>query len=152
MTLLARLCVLLASVTFAAALTACGGGGGSAATTGGTLPPSSSTPVPTPIPSPTPATLLLSATALNFLAPGTAYGQTFTASESGYNGTFSESDTCTTNGTGIVGIAFAAQTGPSASYTVTPISAGSCAIIITDASGQRKNVNIIVTTTGIQGQ
>lgn len=82
---------------------------------------------------------------LNFVAVGSPYAQTFTVSESGYNGSFAITSHC--DGTASV----AAGTQPN-SYIVTPLAVGACSIDATDANNTTATLNVQVTTTTVTGQ
>jgi hypothetical protein len=107
-------------------------------------PPPTSTPTPSPTPSPAPAPIGGSAAQLNFTVVGNS--QQFTVTENGYAGPLTAS-----NGTpscaGIATFSPAAGTGPSATFTVTAVGAGTCAIVVTDNHGGSVGVNVTVTTT-----
>jgi outer membrane lipoprotein SlyB len=77
----------------------------------------------------------------------TSAGQaaTFTASETGYGGTLTQSSNCA----GIATVTPASGTGPSASFTVTAVAAGICQVTVKDASNQVITVSVGVTTTSI---
>jgi len=105
-----------------------------------------STPPPSPSPSPTPAPLAVSPAGLSFTASGASYAQTFAASEPGYTGAFTETDTCNP-GTAIATVSAASGPGPTANFTVTPQSAGSCTITVHDTNGQTSTVTVGVTIT-----
>lgn len=93
--------------------------------------------------------IVLSPTVLNFVAAGSAYAQTFSASETNYSGTFTQSNTCNPNSGTIATISPASGTAP-VTFTVTPQSAGSCTVTIGDSSGQSTSLTIGVTTsTGV---
>jgi large repetitive protein len=85
---------------------------------------------------------------LSFDATGVAYNQTFTVSETGSTGAFTQTNTCGTGGSAFVTVTsgFAA---PSALVTVSPLNAGTCTITMHDSNGQTSNVAITVTTTSI---
>jgi hypothetical protein len=68
---------------------------------------------------------------------------TFTASEPGFSGTFTEFDTCA----GIVTITpSSSPTGPTATYNVTQIGGGTCTATILDGHGGSASENVISTT------
>lgn len=113
---------------------------------GGSVPSPTPTPSPTPSPTPTPAPLAVSSAALSFTASGASYAQTFAVSELGYTGAFTETDTCNP-GTAIATVSAASGPGPTANFTVTPQSAGSCAITVHDTNGQTSTVTVGVTIT-----
>ena len=101
------------------------------------------TPTATPAPTPTPASPIgITPYRLNFYGAGNAYSQTFNVSESGYSGTFTESDTC--NGT-IATLSPTSAGGPSAAFTVTPQGAGNCTLTIKDSNGNSAAVSVTVT-------
>src|ERR1700726_2154816 len=84
------------------------------ATPAPTAPPTP-TATPTPTPTPTPVPVVPAPTSLAFTALGASNAQNVSVSESGYGGTFSETDSCA----GIATIATASPT-----FTVTPIAVG----------------------------
>ncbi|MGC8485710.1 MAG: hypothetical protein ACP5O6_08775, partial [Candidatus Baltobacteraceae bacterium] len=65
--------------------------------------------------------------------------------ETGYTGTFTESDTCST----IATVTPSSGTGPSFTFTVTGVNAGTCTATFADTNGQQVTANIGVTTTGV---
>jgi CHASE2 domain-containing sensor protein len=65
-------------------------------------------------------------------------------SENGYAGVFAESDTCAS----IAKVTATSANGPSATFTVTGVSGGSCMLTFRDAAGQARTVSVTVTTTG----
>lgn len=87
-------------------------------------------------------------TSLTFLATGASYAQTLSVSQVNYAGAYGESDTCS----GIVAVAQTSNGGGTASYAVTPVSAGSCQITLTGGNNLHAIVGVSVTTTGITGQ
>jgi hypothetical protein len=72
--------------------------------------------------------------------------QQFTVTENSYTGPLTAA-----NGTpscaGIATFAPAAGTGPSATFTVTAVAAGTCTIVVSDNHGGSVGVNVTVTTT-----
>ncbi|HVS45493.1 MAG TPA: hypothetical protein VMS32_02395 [Verrucomicrobiae bacterium] len=68
--------------------------------------------------------------------------------EIGYTGAFTESDTCNPSGGTIATVAPSSGSGPSFTFTVTGVAAGTCAATFADSNGQRVTTNIGVTTTG----
>lgn len=132
---------------FALLVCGCSGPGGSA---GVSLP--APTPTPTPAPTATPARgpVAVSPGSLTFANTGNNCGptgttpcaQTFSASETGYAGTFTASSGNTSVATVIAG--------PGANvFTVTPVGAGNTTVTVTDATMQNATVMITVTTTPI---
>ena len=104
------------------------------------------TPVPTPVPTATPgSSIVITPSSLNFFAAGSAYNQTFNASESGYAGSFIETDTCNPGSGTIASVSTASASGPSATFTVTPQNAGSCTVTIKDSNGNSAGVTVGVT-------
>jgi hypothetical protein len=75
---------------------------------------------------------------------GAANAKAITVQETGYTGAFGEQDTCS----GIATVSSSNAKGPTASYTVTGVAAGSCSATFADASNQTASVNITVTTNG----
>jgi outer membrane biosynthesis protein TonB len=98
------------------------------------------TATPTPTPTPTPVPVVPAPTSLAFTALGASNAQNVSVSESGYGGTFSETDSCA----GIATIAAASPT-----FTVTPIAVGTCSITIFDISQRMVTVPVTVTTSGL---
>lgn len=79
---------------------------------------------------------------LNFYDVGAAFSQTFNVSESGYLGTFTETDNCNPGAGTIATVAPGSAGGPNATFTVTPQGAGSCTITITDSNSHSAAVSI----------
>ncbi len=121
----------------AAGLASCTGSTGTFFAVGGPTP--TSNPSASPSPGQTPQGPVVTApSSLTFTAAGSPNAANFGVSETGYSGSWTESDTCS-------GIATVASSGAN-TYTVTPVAAGSCIITITDAFSQKGTVNISVTT------
>jgi len=102
------------------------------------------TPTASPTPSPVPAPIGGSAASLNFTVVGNS--QQFTVTENNYTGPLNAangSPSCA----GIATFSPASGTGPSATFTVTAVGAGTCAIVVTDNHGGSVGVNVTVTTT-----
>ena len=139
-----RSVLAIAVVATATVIAGCGGGG-----TTTTTPAVSATATPTPAPTatPTPAPNVLSANPnpLNFTSlSGTGM---FTTTEALYTGAFTATSTGATSCTGIATFSPASGAGPNQAFTVTPVAAGTCTITVTDASGQKVNESVVVTTT-----
>jgi hypothetical protein len=81
---------------------------------------------------------------VNVDALGSAAAQAATVQETGYGGLFGELDTCT----GIATVATSNAHGPSATYTVTGVSAGNCSITFSDTFAQQQTISVVVTTSG----
>jgi hypothetical protein len=81
---------------------------------------------------------------INIIGLGGSFAQSTNISETNFTGNFGESDTCS----GIASVTTSNSSGPSATYTVTASSAGSCHAIFSDGFGQTLQVNIVVTTSG----
>ena len=64
----------------------------------------------------------------------------FTASESGYSGAFTATNTCS----GIATVTPSSASGPSAAFTVTPTANGTCTVTINDASNNSTSVNVTI--------
>ena len=107
-------------------------------------PTPTNTPTPSPTPSPAPAPIGGSAVSLNFTVVGNS--QQFTVTENSYTGPLNASDG-TPSCAGIATFSPASGSGPSATFTVTAVGAGTCAIVVTDNHGGSVGVNITVTTT-----
>ena len=69
---------------------------------------------------------------------------TVTASEKGYQGTFSESDDCS-------GIVSVVETGGS-TFTVTATADGLCTIMISDSGGNTQNIAVSIQSVILGGQ
>ncbi|HTD38707.1 MAG TPA: hypothetical protein VK669_14440 [Candidatus Limnocylindrales bacterium] len=81
---------------------------------------------------------------MNFTVVGNS--QQFTVTENGYTGPLNAangSPSCA----GIASFSPASGNGPSATFTVTAVGAGTCAIVVTDNHGGSVGVNVTVTTT-----
>jgi len=96
------------------------------------IPPPANPPVPAP-------------NALSFNATGAANKLTSTVTETGYNGTLTESDTCA----GIATVAASGATGPSVTYTITPTASGTCGVSVKDASNVSAGIAVVVSTSGV---
>ncbi|MDH2908891.1 MAG: hypothetical protein PXZ07_02115 [Candidatus Eremiobacteraeota bacterium] len=103
------------------------------------------TPVPTPTPTPTPNPLAVAPSSLALTGTGASNAQTLVVTETGYTGTFTESDTCST----IATVTPSSGAGPSFTFTVTGVNAGTCTATFADTNGQHVTANIGVTTTGV---
>ncbi len=79
---------------------------------------------------------------LNGMGAGNA--KTATINETGYAGTFTESDTCSSVAT----IALSSSVGPTSTVTVTGLSSGNCVATFTDGYGQQAKLNVAVTVSG----
>lgn len=131
----------LSSATISAALN-----GSIASVTPAVLTPQIATPTPSPTPSPTPTPALLAAPAtLNFTLPNTA--ASIAVSESGYTGTFSQTNTCNPGSGTIATLSPASASGPSAAFTVTSVNSGLCTVTFTDQNHQSATVTVNVTIT-----
>ena len=108
-------------------------------------PSASPSPTPTPTPTPTPAPMIVSPSTLNFTVANAS--SSINVSESGYNRTFSESDTCNPQAGTIATVTPASANGPSSAFTVTSIGAGQCTVTITDQNNQSAQVTVNVTIT-----
>ena len=86
-----------------------------------------------------------SPSSFNFLASGSRYASTLSASEAGYAGSF----TATSANTAIATVTAAASPN---TFTVTPVNAGSTTITVRDASGGYTNVPVTVSITGLKLQ
>ena len=106
-----------------------------------TVPPNP--PLPSPSPTPAPGAVALTKTSLSFTATGAANALSTTASQPNYAGTFTSS---TTNCNGIATIA---NTG--ATFTVTPVAAGTCTFTITGGASMTATLSVTVTTTTVGG-
>jgi hypothetical protein len=96
---------------------------------------------PSPAPTGSPGGIVLTPSSLAFLAAGTAYAQNFTVSESGYSGSF----TATSNNTAIATVASAGST----TFTVTPWTAGSTTVSVSDSKGHVAQLAVGVTISGV---
>jgi hypothetical protein len=126
-------CRLLAvCIVVAAATAACGGSSNDAF-------------IGAPSPSPSGVTLTASPSALSLDGTGATFAQTAQVQEPGYSGAFAETDTCS----GVATVTPNAGTGPSQTYTVTGVTAGTCAIRISDTNAQHATIAVTVTTAGV---
>ncbi len=81
-------------------------------------------------------------TSVSLVGLGSTYALQFVAGETGYTGVFTESDTCS----GIATVTTPSAKGPSATYTVTGVAAGTCTATIKDSFGQSVAEAMSVTT------
>lgn len=91
-------------------------------------------------------TVVLTPSSLTFDAAGSAYAQTVTASEQGYNGAFS-AGACTSGGAAIASVAPVAGSGTA--FTVTPQYGGSCTLAISDSLGNSARLPVSVTASTV---
>lgn len=127
------------STALAACVLACGCGGG-----GGGAAPAFVAPAPTPTPSPTPppgGPLAPSASSAAFSLAGQS--ATVTVTEPGYTGSVVADGTACTH---VATVAPAAANAP-ATFTITAIGSGACALAFADVFGQRTTVQVGVTVT-----
>jgi hypothetical protein len=76
---------------------------------------------------------------------GASFAQKIAVTETGYTGSFGETNTCS----GIATISPSTGTGPTAKFTVTGVAAGNCQATFADTNSQTAIVNINVSTNGI---
>jgi hypothetical protein len=152
----------IAAIAIASAAIFAGCGGGSSNTppfTSGTATPTATptpaptntptptptnTPTPSPTPSPVPAPIGATGTTVSLTAAGNT--AQFQVTESGYSGPFTVangSPSCT----GIATVSPSAGTGPSTTFTITAVAAGTCTIVVSDNHGGSVSVQVVVTTT-----
>jgi len=126
-------------------LAACGGGASSS------LPGSASTATPSvaPTASATPTAAPALSAAPPSLAISSAAAQDVTITETGYSGTFAESDTCNPFSGVVASVSVASSSAGKATYAVTPLGAGTCAVTATDTAGRATSVNVTVSTAAI---
>ena len=110
-------------------------------------PSPTATPHVTPSPSPTPVPGVLTAgpNPTDVFGLGASFSKPISVTETGYGGNFGEQDTCS----GVATVTTANAHGPTSTYTVTGVAAGSCAATFADTNSQNVNVNIVVTTNGV---
>lgn len=85
---------------------------------------------------------LLTATPSSLTLNGNTNG-TFTVSETGYTGSFTIGP-CQSGGQTVATAAPTTAAGPSATITVTPVTAGTCTLAVSDTNGQTTNVTVTV--------
>jgi hypothetical protein len=107
-------------------------------------PSPSPSPTQSPTPAPTPGVVVISSTSLSFTNVGATYAQTVTMSQTHYSGAF---QVTTANCSGIATVGSLTD----ASFTVTPVAAGSCTFTVTGTAGQSATLTIGVTTTSVTG-
>jgi hypothetical protein len=134
-------------VVACALLTACGGGGGSTYTPSGNGPSSGQTPSPTPTASPTPGPSPQASQSSVSFQSGSA--QSVSVTESGYTGAFTESDTCNPLTGAIAGVAAQSNANGAASYAITPLSAGTCSVTVSDSAGHATTISVSVASAAI---
>jgi hypothetical protein len=98
---------------------------------------------PTTPPTSPPNALVMSLGSVSFTVPGQVAN--FTASESGYTGTLTQTNNCA----GIATVSPASATGPSGGFTVTAVAAGTCQVTIKDSNNQSGTLGVTVTTTSV---
>lgn len=88
--------------------------------------------------------LSVSPASVSINGTGSTNAQNISVQETGYTGTFSQTNTCATMAT----ITPSGTNGSSASFTVTGNAVGTCSATFGDTNNQKITVNIAVTTTG----
>ena len=109
--------------------------------------PSSSpslSPSPTPTPTPPPPGVL-SVSPATVQLTGTGLSNAVLVQETGYSGTFSESDTCS----GIATLTSSGTTGPVAAFAVTANSVGACSATFSDAQGKQITIPVVVSVLNV---
>ena len=104
-------------------------------------PSSSSSPSVSPTPTPTPTAPppgVLSVSPATVQLTGTGLSNAILVQETGYSGTFSESDTCS----GIATLTSSSATGPAAAFAVTASGAGACSATFSDTQGQHITIPV----------
>ena len=134
------------ALTFVLVLAACGGG----SSTPAVVPPAGGAPSSSPASTPTPAGAPDASPASLAFTSGSA--QTLTITETGYGGSFTESDTCDPYSGAIAAVSTGAKSAGTAAYVVAPLAAGTCTITVTDASGHAAAVSVSVSTAAITVQ
>ena len=136
--------VIVLGVVFVT-LAGCGGSGGAAAPLGPLAPAGAGAAGATAV-SVQPAVL-------DFGNVGSSYAATFRATTSHPPLTIRRSSTCTTDGASLGRASVAPSSGPSGqSFSVTPRTAGTCAITVVDAAGNSAMVSVNTATTVVTGQ
>jgi hypothetical protein len=75
--------------------------------------------------------------------------QNVSVTESGYTGTFNESDTCHPLSGAIASVAAQSNASGAATYAITPLSAGVCNVTISDTSGRGTTISVSVASAAI---
>jgi len=81
-----------------------------------------------------------------------AAAQQFSVTEPGYAGRYTESDTCNPYTGQIAAVATVANGNGAASYSVTPINAGTCTVTISDGAGRSSSVSVSIAAAAITVQ
>lgn len=143
----------LALLAGAALGAACSGSGG----TSTSVPPPTVTPSPTPTPTPTPtatatpvsAAIVLKPASLSFTATGAANALPFTASETGFTGTFTVTTPATGTANSCNGIATVAPASGTGAFTVTAAGNGHCTFSVSDGTtSATETIDVTTTTVG----
>jgi hypothetical protein len=79
---------------------------------------------------------------INALSITSTTPQTFTVSDSGYTGTFSVSGCAN-----VASVSPPSASGPSATFTVTPVAPGTCSLVISESGGRSVTLSVAVTVT-----
>ncbi len=127
-------------ITAVALFAGCGGGGGGSASSGSGIPPT------VPAAPPTSPILLkqgaVQLTNLTLNGTGSAFAQTFAATQDGYAGAFTTAG-CTSNATTAVS---------GANVTITGSAAGTCTLTVSNSFNQSATLPITVTVTNVTTQ
>jgi hypothetical protein len=83
---------------------------------------------------------------VNIYGAGAPFAATITVHETGYAGTFTETDTCNPGTGTIATFSPASGSGPTLNVTATGVAAGTCSITYADSFNQQQTVTVIVTT------
>jgi hypothetical protein len=123
----------------------------SASASPSTSPSPSTSASPSPTPTSAPNALQANPTTVAIPAPGVADTKTVVVTESGYNGTLSQSNSCG-GSTPIATFSATSAQGPSWNLIVTGVAAGTCVATISDSNAQSVTVSITVTASGFSIQ
>jgi hypothetical protein len=110
-------------------------------------PTATASPAPTASPTPTPpppGVLSVNPASIQIYGTGTSNAAAIFVQETGYSGSFAQTNTCSS----IATIAPASATGPTATFTAVGVNAGTCSTTFSDASSQHTTISITVTTSG----
>jgi len=101
-----------------------------------------------------PGVLSVSPNPVNIYGAGASFATNISVQETGYAGTFTETDTCHPGTGTIATFSPASGPGPTLNVTATGVTAGTCSITYSDSFNQQQTVAVIVTTSGfiIQGR
>jgi hypothetical protein len=117
-----------------------------------TSPTASPTATPVPTPTPTPGPVTAAPSVLSFVGTGPELAKTVTVSSQFYSGTFTASACTNADPNSTAVIATVGAVAANNTFTVTPVTAGACSIVVSDAGQRQTTVSVTVATSSLTVQ